>query len=198
MNVISIEAQKRSELGQKATKELRRAGQVPCVVYGGEEVLHFSAPQLTFRPIVYTPDFNVVEATIDGKVVKCVLKDLQFHPVTDSLMHLDFMELVDDKKVIVDLPLKFEGLAEGVKAGGKLLAQIRKLRVKAFPKDLKQVLPVNVSKLQLGKSIKVRELNYEGLEIMNAAGSPVVSIEIPRSLRSKKAADADTKAKAKK
>ncbi len=190
MNVVSIEAKKREELGQKATKQLRNDGLVPCVAYGGEEVHHFYASQLTFRPIVYTPDFNVVEINIDGKTIKCVLKDFQFHPVTDELMHLDFMELVDGKKVIVDLPLQFNGLAEGVRAGGKLLAQIRKLRVKALPKDLIPILDVDVTKLQLGKSIKVRELSYEGLEIMNSGGSPIVSIEIPRSLRSKKAAEA--------
>ncbi len=188
MNVVAIEAQKRSDLGQKAAKSLRREGNVPCVIYGGEDVVHFSAAELTFKPIVYTPDFNVVELTIDGKTYKCVLKDIQFHPVTDKILHIDFMELVDGKKVIVELPLEFNGLAEGVKAGGKLLAQMRKLKVKALPKDLIPVLDVDVSALQLGKSIKVRELSYEGLEIMNAGGSPIVSIEIPRSLRSKQSA----------
>ncbi|MCL4121472.1 UNVERIFIED_CONTAM: hypothetical protein GTU68_013441 [Idotea baltica] len=189
MNVISIEAQKRNELGQKSAKELRRSEVVPCVLYGGDDVVHFSAPSKSFKSVVYTPDFNVVELSIDGATFKCVLKDIQFHPVTDKILHIDFMQLVDDKKVVVELPLEFNGLAEGVKAGGKLLPQLRKLRVKALPKDLKPVLPVDVTELQLGKSVKVRELNFDGLEIMNSGGSPIVSIEIPRSLRSKQSAE---------
>lgn len=188
MNTIQLEVRKRAELGRKDAKAARRSDRVPAVLYGGEENYHFDIAKLDARPVVYTPDFNIVELNIDGTTKRAVLKDLQAHPVTDELVHLDFMELVDDKKVIVDLPLEFTGLAAGVKAGGRLLAQMRKLRVKAFPKDLVSPLKVDVTNLELGKSIKVRELSYDGIEIMNSAGSPVVNIEIPRSLRSKKAA----------
>jgi len=190
MNTITIEATKRADLGRKSTKTLRNEGQIPCVLYGGENNVHFFAPTKSFKPVVYTPDFNVVELQVEGQNYKCVLKDLQFHPVSDDLLHLDFIELVDDKKVVVDLPLRFEGLASGVKAGGKLLAQMRKLRVKALPKDLVSEIKVDVTNLELGKSMKVKELDLGDLEIMSSLQTPMVSIEIPRSLRSKQASEA--------
>lgn len=189
MNTITIEAQERQDLGRKSTNALRNEGQVPCVLYGGENNVHFFAPSKSFKPVVYTPDFNVVELAVAGKSYKCVLKDLQFHPVSDALMHLDFIELVDDKKVTVDLPLRFEGLAAGVKAGGKLLAQMRKLKVKALPKDLVSEIKVDVTDLELGKSMKVRELELGDLEVMTSVQTPIVSIEIPRSLRSKQSTE---------
>lgn len=189
MESIAIDVQKRDDLGQKAAKALRRNGQVPCVLYGDGENVHFSAPELSFRSIVYTPDFHTVEINLDGQSHKAVLKDIQFHPVTDRLVHLDFLSLVPGKTIIVDLPLKFVGLSEGVRAGGKMMPQIRKIRVKGKPEDLIDVVEVDVTNLELGKTIKVGEISLENLEIMNNPGIPMVGVEIPRALKSEQASE---------
>jgi len=188
MNTIALEGTKRAELGKKATKAVRKAGNVPCIIYGGSETVAFEANKKSFTPIVYTPNFYIVEIAVDGANHKCILKDIQFHPVTDEIQHVDFLELSDDKKVIVDLPLVFEGLSAGVREGGKQLAQMRKLRVKAFPKDLIPELKVDVTNLELGRSIKVQEVSYPNLEILNSMSNPMVSVEIPRALKSAEAA----------
>ncbi len=192
MKTFQIEGAARTDLGKKATKQIRREGQVPCVIYGEEKNTHFTAPTKAFKNLVYSPEFFIVEVSVDGQTHKTVMKDLQFHPVTDQLLHIDFMPLVDDRKIILDLPLVFEGLAEGVKAGGKLLPKERKLKVKAFPKDLLPELKVDVSPLTLGKSMKVGDLSYDKLEIMNNVNIPIVSVEIPRALKSAQSKEAAT------
>ena len=187
MESITIEGQKRSDLGQKAAKTLRKEGRVPCVLYGGGDNVHFSAPELAFRSLIYTPDFFTATLNIDGQTHTAVLKDMQMHPVTDRLVHLDFLRLIPGKKVIVDLPLRFDGLADGVRAGGKLLAQIRKIRVKGMPENLIPEVVVDVTELELGKTIKVGEISIPNLEILNNPGIPMVGIEIPRALKSAQA-----------
>jgi len=189
MESITIEGQKRSDLGQKAAKTLRKEGRVPCVLYGGGDNVHFSAPELAFRSLIYTPDFFTATLNIDGQTHTAVLKDMQMHPVTDRLVHLDFLRLIPGKKVIVDLPLRFDGLADGVRAGGKLLAQIRKIRVKGMPENLIPEVVVDVTELELGKTIKVGEISIPNLEILNNPGIPMVGIEIPRALKSAQAED---------
>jgi len=189
MNTISLEGTKRTEVGKKATKAVRNSGNVPCIIYGGAEPIAFEASKKSFTPIVYTPNFYVVDVTVDGGAHKCILKDIQFHPVTDEIQHVDFLELSDDKKVVVDLPLVFEGLSAGVREGGKMMIQMRKLRIKAFPQDLIPELKVDVTELELGRSIKVNEVSYENLEIMNSLSNPMVSVEIPRSLKSAASAE---------
>lgn len=184
MNTISLEAQPRTEVGKKATKALRREKQVPCVLYGGEKTVSFSAPALSFAPLIFTPNFNVVDLKVGADSFKAVLKEAQFHPVTDEILHIDFMELVDDKKIIVEIPLKFEGLAAGVREGGKLMVQMRKLRVKTLPKDFLSELKVDVTELELGRSIKVGSVEFENIEILNNPNLPMVSVEIPRALKS--------------
>ena len=187
MNTISLEAQPRTEVGKKATKALRKAKLVPCVLYGGEKNLTFTVPELQFSPIVFTPNFNVIDLTVEGATYKSVLKDIQFHPVTDQILHVDLMELVDDRKITVDIPLKFEGLALGVRNGGKLMVQLRKMRVKAFPKDLLPELVVDVTDLELGRSVKVGSISFDNIELMNNPNLPIVSVEIPRALKSAEA-----------
>lgn len=184
MNTITINAEVREGKGKKASKDFRRAGQVPCVMYGGKENVHFTADALSLGKVVYTPNFYMVDLNVGGSTHKAIVKDMQFHPVTDRILHMDFQELVDDRKVIVNLPLVFEGLAVGVKEGGKLLPKMRKLKVKAFPNDLIDSLKVDVSHVELGKSVKVGELEYNNLEIMNSPNAPVCSVDIPRALKS--------------
>lgn len=187
MKTVTVEGNVRTDLGKKATRHLRRTGDVPCVLYGGDETVHFSAPAKAFKNIVYTPDFNIINVEVDGKAHRAVMQDLQFHPVTDKLLHIDFMALTDGRPVIASLPIVFEGLAEGVKAGGKLLPKERKLKVKALPENLIGELKVDVTHLVLGKSVKVGDLSYDNIEILNNPNIPIASVEIPRALKSAQA-----------
>jgi len=189
MKTVTVEGNVRTDLGKKATLILRREGGVPCVLYGGEENVHFSAPAKAFKNIVYTPDFNLVNVEVDGKSHRAVMQDLQFHPVTDKLLHIDFMALTDGRAITTSLPIVFEGLAEGVKAGGKLLPKERRLKVKTLPENLIGELKVDVTNLTLGKSVKVGDLSYENIEILNNPNIPIASVEIPRALKSAQAED---------
>ncbi len=197
MEIVAINGTKRTETGKKATKTVRQEGQVPCVVYGGENVIHFSAKTMVFRDLIYTPDFKIAEISVDGSTYKCVLKDMQFHPVTDEILHLDFVELVEGQKVIVEIPLKYRGAAPGVKLGGKLIPLVRRIKVKALPSAIVDTLYVDISSMELGQSVRVRDIDsIEGLEIMNNGSIPVAAVEIPRALRSAGAAAEATAAAA--
>ncbi len=183
MNTITINGQLRSEIGKKATRRLRSEGQTPGVIYGGPKEVNFSAPELAFKDLIYTPKFQLAEVKLGDKTYKCVLKDLQFHPVTDQLLHVDFVELVEDKKIIITLPLKFEGQAAGVKAGGRLMTKLKTLKVKTFPKDLKEEIVVNVEKLELGQNIRVEDVKEDAFEILNSPRIPIASVVTTRELR---------------
>lgn len=188
MKNVVIAGTSRPKLGKRGTKDDRNAGLVPCVLYGGTENIHFSVSQVNLRPIVYTPDFHTIELQVEGKSYTSILKDLQFHPVTDSLLHIDFLQLVDDKPVILELPVRLVGTAKGVKAGGRLLIKVRKLKVKAFPKDLVSEIVVNVENLEVGKSLRVSEIQLENIQILNSPSIPIASVEITRALKSAAAA----------
>ncbi len=183
MKVVNIEGKIRSELGKKATRQLRSEGQVPCVIYGAESNIHFSAPQLSLRPLVYTPDFQLAEVSVNGKTHKCILKDLQFDVVTDELSHVDLLELVEDKKVTANLPLKFVGQPEGVKAGGRLEIKVKSLKVRTYPKYLKENIEVNIDNLQLHGNVRVEDVKVDNYEIMNSPRIPVASVVTTRALR---------------
>ena len=197
MNSIKIEGQKRSELGQKAANDARRADLVPCVLYGGKENVHFTVSAKMLKDIVYSPNIYNVHITVDGKTHSTLLKDLQFHPVTEKLLHLDFMELEENKKVLIEVPIKLTGTSIGVRAGGKLLVKLRKVTIKAFPKDLISELAVDITELDLGKSLKVKDLSFPNVEILNSPSNPVATIEIPRSLKSAETAKAKESGKKK-
>ncbi len=184
METISIKAEERTDLGPKAARKARRDGLVPCVLYGAGETVHFTAPTGAFKNLIYTPNFHTVDVEVAGKTHRAILKESQFHPVTDNIVHLDFLALVDDKKVTVNLPIRFTGQAAGVKEGGKLMPALRTLSVKAFPKDLKSEIAIDVTEVELGKSIKVKEIELENMEIMNNPQIPIASVEIPRALKS--------------
>ena len=154
MKTISISGSARTELGKKATNALRNAGLVPCNLYGVEkEAFAFSVPTEGLRKLVYTPDIHVVDLTIDGKTVKAIMKEIQFHPVKDTILHVDFYQVTEEKPIVMAVPVKLEGLAEGVRAGGKLVQVQRYLKVKALYSAIPEFLTVNVSSLALGKSI---------------------------------------------
>jgi large subunit ribosomal protein L25 len=187
MKTITIEGQLRSGFGKKATRQLRSEGQVPCVIYGGPQTVNFSVPVRAFKELIYTPEFQLAEIKIDGKVYRCVLKDQQFDPVTDALAHVDFLELVEDKKLVVTLPIKFTGLPAGVKAGGKFVARMKALKVKTYPRHLKEHIELNVDDLELNKNIRVEDVKEEGFEIMNSPRIPIASVVMTRVLKQEEA-----------
>ena len=159
MKSITIKGSERESVGKKATKALRNAGKVPCVVYGGDKPLHFSADELAFRDLVYTPNAHTVAIELDGGAsVKAVMQDIQFHPVTDKIIHIDFYQLFDDKMVTMDIPVRLEGNSPGVRNGGRLLFRKRKLAIKALPAKLPDFFDIDISKLKIGQNISVSSL----------------------------------------
>lgn len=187
MKSITIEGQLRTDSGKKATRQLRSQKMVPGVIYGGSQEINFYAPATAFKDIVYTPEFMVAEVSVEGKSYRCILKDLQFHKVSDALLHVDFLELVDDKKVIATLPLKFVGAPAGVKAGGKLVTKMKTLKVKAFPKYLKESIEVNIDKLELNENIRVEDVIADNMEILNSPRIPIASVTMTRQLKQEEA-----------
>ncbi len=195
MKVVKIEGKSRSEHGKTATRRLRSEGQVPAVIYGGKETVHFSAPQLAFRPLVYTPDFQLAEVSVNGKTHTCIMKDLQFDVLTDELSHVDLLELVDDKKVIANLPLKFVGQPAGVKAGGRLEVKVKSLKVRTLPKFLKENIEVNIDNLELNGNVRVQDVKAGEMEIMNSPRIPIASVVMTRALKQAESEEAKAGAK---
>ena len=183
MKTITIEGQLRTDSGKKATRQLRSQKMVPGVIYGGSQEINFSAPATAFKDIVYTPEFMLANVIIDGNSYRCILKDLQFHKVTDLLLHVDFLELVENKKVIATLPLKYNGVPAGVKAGGKLVTKMKSLKVKTLPKYLKEYIDVNIEKLELNENIRVEDVVLENMEVLNSPRIPIASVTMTRQLK---------------
>jgi large subunit ribosomal protein L25 len=183
MQKIEIQAAKREILGKTATRELRKNEEIPCVLYGGKEVVHFFTAENEFRKLILTPNVYLVTINVDGSKYDAVIKDLQFHPVSDKVLHADFIHVSPEKPIIIEIPVKLEGLAEGVKAGGKLQLEQRKLRVKGLANDIPENLVVNINNLGLGKGIQVAHLSYPNLELLNAKNSVVVSVKLTRAAR---------------
>lgn len=185
MESIAIQGTKRTVLGKKATKQVRRSGQIPCVIYGGAQNIHFTTGKMDVRDLVYSADFKTVDIALGDQAVKCVLKDIVFHPVTDEIVHMDFMEMVADRKLKLQVPIRYTGEAPGVKTGGKLVKKLRKAKIKCNAADLVDALFVDISELELGFSVRVSDIQeVKGVEVMNAGGIPIASVEIPRALKS--------------
>ncbi|GHV56646.1 50S ribosomal protein L25 [Bacteroidia bacterium] len=188
MKTFQLEGSKREQTGKKAAKAYRKESLVPCILYGGETVNHFTVLKEGIRKLIYTPEIYIVELTIDGKLTKAILKDAQYHPVSDELLHVDFLEIFEEKPVVVEIPVVLEGLAEGVKAGGKLSLEIRKLRVRGLYKNFPEKLVVNIENLGLGKTIQVGELHFDNLELLNAKDNVVAAVKLTRAARGTAAA----------
>ena len=167
----------------RALKALRKNNCVPCVLYGAGDNVHFTVTNDEVRNLIYTPHIYIVDLVIDGKKVKAILKDIQFHPVKDTILHIDFFQIDELKPIIMEVPVQLEGLAEGVKAGGKLTLQMRKLKVKALYNVIPEKLTVKVAHLGLGKTVKVGELSYEGLTLLNAKEAVVCAVQLTRAAR---------------
>jgi large subunit ribosomal protein L25 len=180
MESIKIKGSSRDNLGRKDAVELRRNECVPCVLYTGADNLHFSINEADFKGLIFTPNVYTVELEVDGKVYNCVLKDTQYHPISDKLIHADFMLLSDDKPVSIKVPVKFVGTSEGVKQGGKFVIKIRKMKIKALPKNLPGELLVDISNLGIGQAIKIEKLSFPNVEILEAKNCILCAVKSTR------------------
>ena len=181
MKSITIKGSERESVGKKATKALRNAGLVPCVVYGGEKPLHFSAPELSFRDLVYTPAAHTVKVDLGEGKVKAIMQDIQFHPVTDKILHIDFYQIFDDIEITMNIPVRLVGNSPGVKNGGRLLFRKRKLAIKALPDKLPDFFDVDLSKLKIGQNISVESLLSDDFTILHPDTTVVVQVKTARA-----------------
>ena len=199
MKSITINGSKRESVGKVATKALRNAGRVPCVLYGGGESYHFSAQELDFKKLVYTPNAHTVEIVLDDKTkINAILQDIQFHPLTDKILHVDFYQLFDDKEISMNIPVKIEGSAPGVlNSGGVLSINKRKLRVKSLPKNLPDFITVDISSLELGNKLYTSELQNDSYTILHPDNTVVCQVRTSRAsikeedLEAEKAAESE-------
>src|SRR6478735_8562386 len=183
MKSITIEGQLRTEFGKGATRQLRSQELVPGVIYGGAKEINFVAPAKSLRSLLYTPEFQFAELKVDGQTYRCILKDLQFDKVSDELIHIDLLELVEDKKVVATIPLKYVGTANGVKEGGRLITKMKALKVKTYTRHLREQIEVNVESLEIGGNIRVEDVKDENYEILNSPRIPIASVVTTRALR---------------
>ena len=181
MKSITIKGSQRESVGKAASKALRNAGQVPCVLYGGDNVLHFSAPELAFKNIVYTPNVYTAAIELNGKTYDAILQDIQFDPVTDKIIHIDFYQLNKSKEITIEVPIQIEGTSPGIMAGGTLRIVNRKLKVKALPDNLPDFVPVNISGLEMGNKLYVTKLAQENYKILHPDNTVVCQIRVSRA-----------------
>ena len=191
MKTVEIIGYNRANLGKTEAKQLRAEGNVPCVIYGGEKQIHFYSPMILFREIVYTDLAHFVSINVEGNIVQAILQDIQFHPVSEAILHADFLELHKGKLINMEIPVDFQGTPVGVTNGGLLVKKRRKLTVRAIPKDMPETITVDVSNLDFGTSLKVGDLKVEGYNVLDPAQASIAVIEIPRALRSAQDAEDD-------
>ncbi|MGB4398321.1 MAG: 50S ribosomal protein L25/general stress protein Ctc [Daejeonella sp.] len=183
MKSIAISGSPRENVGKRDAKELRYEGKVPAVLYGGKNQIHFSVSASDLRGLVYTPEVSFVALEVDGVKTQAIIQDVHFHPLTDQPLHVDFLELDEKKPVVMQIPVKLTGTSPGVKIGGKLVQKLRKLRVKALPKDMPQYVEVSIEKLDVGKSVGVGELKFDNFKVTNNAEDTIVSVTMSRALK---------------
>lgn len=203
MKEISIKGTRRADIGKKATKAVRRQGLVPCNIYGQQKddkgqpvAVAFCITEKEANKLIYTPNIYLINLNLDGEECKAILRETQFHPVKDNILHIDMLQVVEDKPIVIGVPVQTQGLAEGVRAGGKLVTLVRKINVRALYKDVPEKLTIDVASLQLGKSIKVGDLSFEGLELVTPKEVNVVSVKMTRAAMSAANASAATEAAA--
>lgn len=185
MKTFELKGEAREAIGKKATKAFRREDKIPAVVYGSEDkkAIHFTVTNSDVRKLIYTPEIFLVDLTVGKDNFKAILKDIQFHPVTDAILHLDFLQVFEAKPIVIDVPVVLDGLAEGVKAGGKLSLDLRKLKVRALYNKVPEKVHIDVTGLALGKSVQVGELSFDGLELLNAKNAVVCRVQLTRAAR---------------
>jgi large subunit ribosomal protein L25 len=191
MELVKVNGTGRAGVGKTATKADRAKGAIPCVLYGGQDTIHFTTTWADVRHIIYTPDFKIAELTVDNSTFKAIVKDVQFHPISEAILHIDFLAITEGHTIKLNVPLKLQGQAPGVKSGGKLIQSVRKVKIKCLPEQMVDHVALDVSSLDLGQTVRVRDIQaVEGVEIMMSPSIPVAAIEIPRALRSAAAAEA--------
>jgi large subunit ribosomal protein L25 len=183
MNSVAISGSPRENVGKRDAKELRYQGLVPAVLYGGATQTHFAVAIADIKPVIFTPEVSFIDLTVAGVTTSAIIKDMQFHPLTEQLLHVDFLQLDEAKPVTIEIPIRLTGTSPGVKMGGKLVQKLRKLRVKALPKDHINNIDVSIEGLEVGKSVRVGEIAVANLTITNAAEDTVVSVTTSRALR---------------
>ena len=182
MKSVSISAEKRVDLGKKDAKVLRAAGKVPCVIYGGESIQHFSVTEIAFKNLVYTPNVYVVAIDIEGTTINALIKEIQFHPVTDRIVHVDFIELIPGKAVNTNIPVITTGNAIGVMNGGKLRKTLRKLSVRSTPENLPDAITINIESMKIGDKVYVRDLGEEKYDVLTSKNAVIVAVKTARNI----------------
>lgn len=182
MKTVKITGTLREGKGKIDAKAIRNQGRVPSVLYGGKEQVLFTTPSISFKDIIYTPEICQIELDIDGKKHMCVLQDIQYHPVSDKILHADFLAISNDKPIIMAVPVNTEGTSEGVLKGGKLTKKLRKVRIKALPQHMPDFITVNISKLDIGQSVKIADLKQENITLLDLPTAIVVTIKTSRAV----------------
>jgi large subunit ribosomal protein L25 len=180
MKALKLSGSLRENVGKKDAKKLRKEGNVPCVLYGGEKQIHFSMPEKDFKSLVFTPHSYLLEITIDGQEYTAILQDIQFHPVSDNILHADFLKTFEDKPITIAIPVQFTGVSKGVLKGGKLIRKFRKLKVQALPKDLPDEIVVDITNLGINQSVKVAGLTRPNLTFLDPPTAVVVIVKTAR------------------
>ena len=182
MKSLAITGARRAAQSKQENKSLRAQGKVPCVLYGGKEQIHFSVPALSLKNLVYTPDVYLVDIDIDGATHRAVMKELQFNAVNDGLLHIDFMEVVESKNVTVDVPVRLKGTPVGVRAGGQMLHKMRKLKISALPKDLPDQFEIKVDDMEIGQTVRVRDMKLDGVTFLDIPAAAIVAVKTARAV----------------
>src|ERR1700744_2500998 len=183
MKSIAISGSPRENVGKRDAKELRYEGKVPAVLYGGKTQTHFAVSAADLKPVIYTPDVHFIDITVAGATTQAIIQDIQFHPLTEQILHVDFLQLDAKKPIAIEIPIKLTGTSPGVKMGGKLVQKLRKLRIKALPKDHQDTIDVSIEGLEVGKSVRVGDLKFDKLTITNSVEDTIVSVTSSRALR---------------
>lgn len=182
MKSVSISGSLRANVGKKDAKTLRGNESVPCVLYGGKEQVHFSAPLAAFKPLIYTPTVNTVNLSVDGKKFNAILQEVQYHRVKDHIIHVDFLEIVPGKPVVMNLPVKTTGTSPGVRAGGKLNKKLKTLKVRGLVEDMPDAIEIAIDSLEIGGGVRVGDIKVKGLTLLNASNVTVVSVQVTRAV----------------
>jgi large subunit ribosomal protein L25 len=182
MKSVSMSGALRAHVGKKDAKKQRREEKVPCVLYGGKEQIHFTVDVADFKKIIFTPEVFLIKLSIDGKNVDAILQDVQYHPVTDSILHADFLEVITGKPVVVGIPIEFEGVAPGILKGGRLVKKVRKLKVKGLIEEMPDKIKISINKLDIGDSVRVRDIKFGNLEFLDTPNAEIVGVKTARTV----------------
>ena len=182
MKTLTLTGSQRQTIGRTSSNSLRREGKVPCILYGGKDILHFEAIEKDFKQLVYTPDVHIIKLDVGGKKVDAIMQDIQFHPVTDKIQHVDFLEVISDKPVVMEIPVKLNGTASGVREGGQMLKKLSKVRMKGLISKIPGTIEINVEPLKIGDYIRIKDLNYDGITFLHEPAVTVVAVKTTRAV----------------